>query len=186
MKKSSYLLLSVALLIAQPSELVKASEIGLWYTGANPDYKPFSTDYGFGLTWEQSLTDTSSLSLLYNETDFNPSGPVVGRLIVKSWTELAYRHQLDGDFYIAGSYTSADTTGGTYDGLGIHVGHSIQWTKHLSSKIQVGHIDTKFSDYQLEGSLTYQLSDDIKVALKLRDFHEWDYTAYEAGFLYSF
>ena len=161
----------------------KASEIGLWYTGANPDFKPFSTDYGFGLTLEYELTEEGALHLLYNETDFNPSGPIVGLIQVNSWTELAYQHLLTDDFYIMASYTSVATTGETLDGFGLHVGYHFQWSDVLSANIQFGQIDTTF---KLQGTLSYTLIDNLQLAFKLRDYHDWDYTAYEAGIVYNF
>ena len=164
----------------------QATEAGLWYTGANPDFKPFSTEYGFGITLYEPISDDAAITLLHNETDFNPSGPLVGRLQVDSWTELAYQYALDSNFYVSATYTTVATNAETLDGLGIHIGYQFDWSDALSSTIQFGQIDTSFKDYQLVGALNYQLADNVEIAFKLRDYHDWDFTAYEAGLIYSF
>lgn len=186
MIQSRFLFTAFVLLTILITPLTRASELGFWYTGANPDYKPFSTDYNFGLTWEQQLTDDSAFSLMYNDTDFNPSGPVVGSIRVNSWVEVGYEYFLAEDLYVMASYTTVDTTRGTEDGFGIHIGYDIDWTDSLYSSLQFGLIDTGFSDYQLIGSLNYELTEQFEIAFKLRDYHEWDYTSYEFGVIFSF
>jgi len=180
---------SITALLFCSKLLATDSEVGLWYTGANPDYKPFESEYGFAFTISSQYDSGLFSKLLHNDTDFRASGPEVGGVQIQSWTEVGMGYTFPeqwGNFYSYLSYSSIDSALTSYSGLGIHLGYEKHWSKSWRGLIQFGYIDTDFHDFQLEGQLFYQLNDDFSVNLGLRDYHDWDYTSYEAGITYYF
>lgn len=164
-------------------------QLGLWYTGSNPDYKPFQTEHGVAVSYDYFNDASLMFKFKHNDTDFLGSGPEVGGVSFTSWTELGAGYQLNSilnGLYVYASYTSVQSDQGDFNGPGIHVGYNVQLTQNIDARIQVGQIDTNFFDVQLEGQLNYQFSDSFAVSFALRDHHDWDHTSYQVGALYRF
>jgi hypothetical protein len=164
------------------------NQVGLWYTGANPDYKPFKTKHGLALTYERAFRQDYFARLYFNETDFTASGPEVGFENITSWTELGFgvEHDILPGLYSYYSYTDVQSEDTSFDGFGIHVGYRWHWNQEWHSLIQVGHLDTGFSDIQLIGKLNYQFHPSASFSLAIKDHADWDLTSYEAGVVYRF
>lgn len=181
-----WLVLLTGQLLAQESAL----SAGIWYTGANPDFKPFETGYGFAANLEYQTESQFFGRLEIDMTEFRASGPEVGRTEVSDWLEYGIGYQLDSllkGLYIYASYTDVSATGrDDLHGTGIHLGYQWHWSEKLSSSFQVGQIDTGFFDVQMQVRLNYHLDDNLSVGLRLRDHHDWDLTSYQLGISYQF
>ena len=166
-----------------------ASEIGFWYSAANPDFKPFDTEYGWALTLEHDVSEDWFVRFNHYDTNFQASGPRVGGVRVEYWQEFGAGYNLDNlieNLYVYASYSEISTTGESLDGPAIHLGYRTQWSKEWSGFVQVGQLDTGFFDVQLEAQLQYQLNDAFSVAIGLRDHHKWDMTNYHLGVKWQF
>ena len=165
------------------------NQLGLWYSGANPDYKPYPTEHGLAISLESQLDNKFFVRLKHDTTEFLGSGPEVGGEQFNSWTEVGVGYALNDwlkGLYTYVSYTSVDGESETIDGPGVHLGYQWQWNKQWSSRIQVGHLDTEIDDIQLEGQLNYQFADSFQLSIALQDHSDWDYTFYKVGVLYRF
>ena len=183
------LISTLLLLVSSLSISSQASEIGLWYSAANPDFKPFDTEYGWALTLEHDVTDDWFVKFNHYDSDFQASGPRVGGLRVDYWQEVGAGYNLDHLFenlYVYASYTQISTTGEDLDGPAIHLGYRTEFSKEWSGFIQVGQLDTGFFDIQLEIQMQYQLNDALCIAFGLRDHHKWDMTNYHLGVKWQF
>ena len=167
---------------------LNATEIGIWHSSANPDWKPFDTGTGWAITYKHDVSDALFARVNYYDTSFRASGPEVGQTEVNNWTEYGLGYSLDSFFnglYVYGSYTDVSAASGPLNGPGIHIGYFYQFAEHWSGFIQVGQIDTGFFDVQLEFQMHYQLSDNLNLALGLRDHHDWDMTNYHVGVVWQ-
>ncbi len=163
--------------------------ITLLYTAANPDWKLFETTYGYSLTGEYDFDNGLFISGFYNETDFRASGPEVGNVNVQDWTQAGIGYAFDhewGHFYSLITFESIKAEHNTYEGSGAYFGYQKNFAENWTANVQFGYLDTEFHDFQMEGKLIYNISDNIAVTLGLRDYHDWDYTSYETGIRYQF
>lgn len=168
---------------------IVATELGVWHSSANPDWKPFDTGTGWAVTFKYDVTDDFFTRVNYYDTSFRASGPEVGFVEVNNWTEYGLGYSLDAlldGLYVYGSYTDVSTIDGALDGPGIHVGYFYEFADDWSGFLQVGQIDTGFFDVQLEFQLQYQLTNNLNLALGLRDHHDWDMTNYHVGVVWEF
>ncbi len=176
-------------LLLLSNSLLAQNQMELLYTGANPDYKPFETTYGFSITGEYDFDNGLFLSGFYNETDFLASGPEVGNVNVESWLETGIGYAFDhewGQFYSLITFESITAEHHTYEGFGAHFGYRKDWSENWSTVLQFGYLDTEFHDFQLQAKVNYKISDNFAVTLGLRDYDDWDYTSYEVGIVYRF
>jgi len=165
------------------------NHFSLLYTGANPDYKPFKSTYGYAVAGEYNFENGLFVSGFYNDTDFMASGPEVGGVNVKSWTEVGVGYAFDhewGQFYSLITFESIDAEHNTYEGAGAHFGYRNNFAENWTGIMQFGYLDTEFHDFQMQGKLIYNLTNNLALSLGLRDYHDWDYTSYEAGIRYQF
>ena len=171
------------------NSLLAQNQIEFLYSGANPDYKPFETTYGYSITGEYDFDNGLFVSGFYNETDFLASGPEVGKVEVESWLEAgigyAFNHDW-GQFYSLITFESITAKLKTYEGFGAHFGYRKDWSENWSTVLQFGYLDTDFHDFQLEAKVNYKIAENFAVTLGLRDYDDWDYTSYEAGIAYRF
>ena len=169
--------------------VISASSIGIWHSSANPDWKPFDTGTGWAATLDYDVTENLFARVNYYDTSFRASGPEVGRREVNNWSEYGLGYSLGAIFdglYVYASYTDVSTINGALDGPGIHLGYRYKFAEDWSGFIQVGQIDTGFFDVQLEVQLQYQITEDLNLAVGLRDHHDWDMTNYHVGLSWDF
>ncbi len=181
--------LFILLVLCCLSAPVTASIIGLWYSAANPDYKPFETGYGWAITLEQYLSDDWQLKYNHYETDFPGSGPEVSGIDIETWQEFGVAYDLDEvleGLYLYASYTEVTATDQSLTGPGYHIGYRLHWSNGWSGFIQVGEVDTGFFDIQLEAQAQYQWTKNLSLAIGLRDHHKWDMTNYHLGLKWQF
>ena len=167
-----------------PDNIVADSEVSIVYSVANPDYKPFESTDGYAIDGRFYFDNGVFLSGYFNETDFKASGPYVGNVDVESWAELGVGFSFDhdsGKFYSLITVENIDTAQKVYDGYGVHIGYSNNFSRNWMVVAQAGYLDTDFDDWQLMGRLYYALSDVFGLTLGIRDYDSWDYTHYEAG-----
>ncbi|PCJ50944.1 MAG: hypothetical protein COA74_00280 [Gammaproteobacteria bacterium] len=171
------------------STLFADSEISILYSSANPDYKPFESTFGYALSGQFNFENGLFVSGYFNETDFKASGPFVGNVDVTSWSEVgigySFAHKW-GQFYSLITFEKIDTEFKTFDGYGAHFGYRNDFAKDWTGVIQLGYIDTDFTDWQLIGKLFYSVSDTLSLTFGIRDYDNWDYTNYEAGVVFRF
>lgn len=165
------------------------SEIVLLYSAANPDYKPFESTFGIAISGEWAFNNGLFLSGYHSNTNFKPGGPDAGGATVKSWTEigLGYSfHSQWGDFYSLLTLENIEAINKTFKGYGAHFGYRNNFADDWSALLQLGYIDTEFKDWQLVAKLQYDVTKNIGLTLRLRDYDKWDHTIYEAGIVFKF
>ena len=180
-------LLLLALIL--PTTLFADSQFAVLYTAANPDYSPFDDGHGFSIKAEYDFDNGLFLTGFYNGTDFRASGPEVGNLHIDSWLETGIGYSFDhrwGTFYSLITFEKITADSQTLEGFGAHFGYRKDFSQDWNAILQFGHIDTEFHDYQLELMVNYKLADNFSITVGLRDYADWDYTSYEAGFIYRF
>lgn len=171
------------------NSLVAQDQIELLFTGANPDYKPFESTYGYSITGEYDFSSGLFLSGFYNETNFLASGSKVGNVNVQSWLETGIGYAFDhewGQFYSLLTFESIAAEHRTYEGFGAHFGYRKDWATNWSTVLQLGYLDTDFHDFQLQAKVNYKIADNFAITVGLRDYANWDYTSYEAGLVYRY
>ncbi len=171
------------------STVFAQTQISLLYTGANPDWKPYDTGYGFAIAGEYDFDNGLFVKGFYNDADFTGSGPEVGGKNITSWLETgigyAFKNQW-GQFYTLITYENAEAKLTTFEGAGAHFGYRNDFAENWAAILQFGVIYTEFHDSQIEAKLIYNLSENFAITLGLRDYGEWDLTSYEAGISYYF
>lgn len=180
-------------LLAGMSPSVHAEDIrvhaDLTYTEANPDWKPYPNGEGFSVYGELWAELGVFGAYRYTDAELIPSGAVSGGTI-NDWQSLdaGYRYGWHQDWQLEArlSYQQNERDLGTRtrkeSGLGYELGGAVELIDRLNLRLNIGTIDVEISDWVLRSELQFDFNDRLFAIARLRDYADWDFTYYEAGF----
>lgn len=167
-----------------------SNHIAIAYSMANPDYKPLDDGEGQTLSASWRLGEHLYSYGYYSNVEFIPGGPVHGASQLSHWGALGLGLQqaVTARTILSVSLTQQriELDGERIHGDGIHLGLSQQLGNYSSITLQVGYIDVDFSDWQYIIEFNQQLTPAAFATARMRDYADWDFSAFELGLGWKF
>ena len=60
----------ILIIVVSTQFVVANNQLGVWYSGANPDFKPYPTEHGLALSLISGLGDNVFVRVHHDTTDF--------------------------------------------------------------------------------------------------------------------
>ena len=163
--------------------------IELGVVDLNPDYSPFENGHGFSLMASKTLLSSLFIEGQYIKAKIKVGGDLQSRELTDWWhlgtflkTDLSSKLHLIGGVALQGTHLA----GQNESGFSLQVGFRSLPFKRLEFNMRVGYLDLFIKDLQTIIEANYHLTDNFSIALRIRDYADWDYSSYEGGIRYNF
>ncbi len=152
------------------------------YYRPNPDYQ-FDDDSSVGVNGSLSVQRMFGFAH-YSDAEIRVGGDGGGRMLGQ-WRELglgAYLPLTERLHLVAAvSAQQADIDGDAEQGWRLHAGARGALGNRWWWSLEAGYLDLELSDHPLNAELGFRPHDRLGVLFRIRDYAEWDFTAYELG-----
>lgn len=189
--KSSLIL--AALLIGSATSSAQAFDAAaeLAYSRLSIDYKPLPDAEGLRTLVHFGLGDRFTLSASYNDADFRPSGPELGRYAeAANWADVTaglnlWRHPAFA-VGVALSSQSVELDEQREYGYAAHAQLAYTPWSFLRLDLDLAHMDLVIEDVRAAATLSLRFTPVLALTARIIDHSDWDLTFYEAGLRWQF
>lgn len=152
----------------------------------NPDFKPYSNGDGYNFVGAISLPERNFAFVLYNDAPFRASGNEIGRgQEIDYWAIAGLGHAIRlaerVDLIVDASFRSTSLGERDEAGYGIGAGVRLAPWRPLELTLHLAGIDLVETDLEMMAELAIRPWPALAFVTRLRDYGQWDFTAYEAG-----